>query len=279
GLGLWTGATALAWSSEKYAERGRAVFAVHTGMIVYPMLDALVLLRDAPDLLSPDSDHYKAIQRQALEALAYHDRQWVDGPGEGEGHYIGIDQEDILEGKVLPGNRLSAMGRALWAAWKLTGDEAHRDRAIALGQYIKRRLGVSADGAYYWEYWLPDEPVTEPVEREDVNGEDTSHGQLTASFPFMLAAEGVVFDEADLRRFGMTVLNGIARRNDGILYGNVTGSPKSNPAHVSSPYGWLHTIPVVPEVKERLVDFYLNYQPSPGPLDFANLVKYAIESP
>ncbi len=279
GLVLWTGATAPAWSSEKYAERGRAVFAVHTGMIVYPMLDALVLLRDAPDLLSPESDHYKAIQRQALEALAYHDRQWVDGPGEGEGHYVGIDQEDILEGKVLPGNRLSAMGRALWAAWKLTGDEAHRNRAIALGQYIKRRLGISADGAYYWEYWLPDEPVTDPVEREEVNGEDTSHGQLTASFPIMLAAEGVVFDEADLRRFGLTVLNGIARRNDGILYGNVTGSPGSNPNHVSHPYGWLHAVPAVPEVKDRLLDFYLQYQPSPGPLDFAYLLTYAVESP
>lgn len=279
GLVLWTGATAPAWSSEKYAERGRAVFAVHTGMLVYPMLDALVLLREAPDLLSPESDHYKEIQRQALEALAYHDRQWVDGPGEGEGHYIGVDQEDILEGKVLPGNRLSAMGRALWAAWKLTGDDAYRNRAVAIGLYIKRRLGISPDGAYYWEYWLPDAPVTGPVDRTEVNGEDTSHGQLTASFPFMLAEEGVVFDEADVRRFALTVLNGIARRDDGMLYGDVTGNPRSNPTYVSSPYGWLHAVPVVPEVKDRLLDFYLNYQPSPGPLDFAYLLKYAVENP
>ena len=279
GLVLWTGATVPAWSSEKYAERGRAVFAVHTGMIVYPMLDCLLLLRDEPETLAPDSDRYQDILRQSLESIAYHDPQWRDGPVEGEGHYIGKDQEDILEGKVLPGNRLSAMGRALWTAWKLTGDEAYKVRSIQLGLYIKRRLGVGSDGAYYWEYWLPNEPVTGTVEREDVNGEDTSHGQLTVSFPFMLAADGEVFDDDDMRRFGLTVLHGIARRNDGILFGNVTGSPKSNPAHVSSPDGWLAPASVEPEVKDRLVDFYLNYQPLPGPLDLATLRQYAGEAP
>jgi hypothetical protein len=278
GLTLWTGAIAPAWSSEKYAERGRAVFAVHTGMIVYPMLDCLVLLRDAPETLSPDSEHYQDVLRQALETVAYHDRQWREGPVEGEGHYIGLDQEDILEGKVLPGNRLSAMGRALWCAWKLTADEAYKDKALKLGRYIKRRLGVGSDGAYYWEYWLPEEPVTGTVEREAVNGEDTSHGQLTASFPFMLAADGEVFDAEDMRRFGVTVLNGIARRDDGILFGNVTGDPRSNPAHVSSPEGWLAPVSAVPEVKDRLVNFYLIYLPSPGPLDLATLLHYVGEA-
>jgi hypothetical protein len=279
GLVLWTGAIAPAWSSDKYAERGRAVFAVHTGMIVYPMLDLLLLLREAPEVLAPDSERYQDIQRQALETTAYHDRQWRDGPGEGEGHYVGVDQEDILEGKVLPGNRLSAMGRVLWTAWKLTGDESYRDRAIALGHYIKNRLGVGSDGAYYWEYWLSEEPVTGTVEREAVNGEDTSHGQLTASFPFMLAADGEVFDETDMQRFAMTVLNGVARRDDGILLGNVTGNPDSNVAHVASPEGWFPPSVVQPEVKDRLVAFYLNYLPSPGPLDLAVLLRYTGESP
>lgn len=279
GLVLWTGAIAPAWSSDKYAERGRAVFAVHTGMIVYPILDALLLLRDVPEVLAPDSERYQEIQRQAIETTAYHDRQWRDGPGEGEGHYVGVDQEYILEGKVLPGNRLSAMGRVLWTAWKLTGDESYRDRAIALGHYIKNRLGVGSDGAYYWEYWLPEEPVTGTVEREAVNGEDTSHGQLTASFPFMLAPDGEVFDEADMRRFGMTVLNGVARREDGILLGNVTGNPDSNPAHVASPEGWFPPSDINPEIKDRLVAFYLNYLPSPGPLDLAVLLHYTDESP
>lgn len=274
GVKLWTGAVAPAWSSDKYAERGRAVFAVHTGMIVYPILDCLLLLRDTPGALSPDSDRYRDILKQALETTAYHDKQWRQGPGEDEGHYVGVDQENILEGKVLPGNRLSAMGRVLWTAWKLTGDASYKDRALQLGRYIKHRLGVGTDGAYYWEYWLPDEPVTGTVERESVNGEDASHGQLTVSYPFMLAANGQVFDDEDMHRFGLTVLNGLARLGDGVFLGNVTGDPKSNPALASSPKGWLDPCRVVPEVKDRIVAFYLNYRPTPGPLDIAVLIRY-----
>ncbi len=274
GVILWTGAVAPAWSSDKYAERGRAVFAVHTGMIVYPILDCLLLLREAPEVLDPDSDRYRDILKQALETTAYHDKQWRHGPRDGEGHYVGVDQENILEGKVLPGNRLSAMGRVLWTAWKLTGDESYKERSLQLGRYIKRRLGVGSDGAYYWEYWLPDEPVTGPVDRESVNGEDASHGQLTVSFPFMLAADGQIFAEEDMKRFGLTVLNGIARLGDGVLLGSVTGNPKSNPAHASSPKGWLEPSRVVPEVKDAIVAFYLNYIPTPGPLDIAVLLRY-----
>ncbi len=277
GLKLWTGVIAPAWSSDKYAKRGRAVFAVHTGMIVYPMMDFLALVHDTPDVLPSDSEHYEEIQTQALEALAFHDRQWRDGPGDDEGHYVGLDQEDILEGKVLPGNRLSAMGRALWAAWKVTGDTAYRDRALKIGRYIKGRLGVGTDGAYYWEYWLPDQRVSGTVNRKDVNGEDASHGELTASFPFMLAAEGEVFGDEDMRRFGLTVVNGLARLGDGILFGNVTGDPGSNPALASSPHEWLIPGKAAPEAKDRLVAFYLNYQPSPGPLDLARLMEYAGE--
>jgi hypothetical protein len=77
----------------------------------------------------------------------------------------------------------------------------------------------------------------------------------------------------------MTVLNGVARRDDGVLLGNVTGNPDSNPAHVASPEGWFPPSAVLPEIKNRLVAFYLNYLPSPGPLDLAVLLHYTGESP
>lgn len=278
GVALWTGEVVPAWSSGKYAERGRAVFAVHTGMILYPIFDCLLLLKDAPEVLAPDSPHYQELLAEALKTLAFHDSQWRNGPAVDEGHYVGKNQENILEGKILPGNRLSAMGRALWVAWKLTGDEAHRDRALRMGRYIKHRLSLGVDGAYYWPYWLPDEPTNVTVERAAVNGEDTSHGQLTASFPFMLAAEGQVFDDEDMRRFALTVLNGIARLGDGVLLGSVTGDPKSNPSLASSPEGWLEPARVMPEVRDRIVTFYLNYVPTPGALDLATLISHVSQT-
>lgn len=272
GTQLFTGEIAPAWSSDKYAKRGRAVFGVHTGVIVYPILDWLLLVKEKPDLLSPDSERYAAIRTEALQALAWHDKQWRNGPGDDEGHYIMMNQEEDCEGKIKPGNRLSALGRALWAAWKLTGDEAHKERALRLGRYIKRRLAIGPDGAYYWPYWLPETPPENPVNPKTIRGEDASHGQLTAAFPLLLAEDGAVFDEEDVKRFGLTVRHGIARLGDGILLGSVTGDPAYDPSYVSSPDGWVVPAWTDPDVRECLVRFYLEYQPNPSALDLAALL-------
>jgi hypothetical protein len=274
GVKLWAGAIAPAWGSDKYAERGRAVFAVHTGMITYPILDFLLQAKGNPDSLSKLGDEYQTILTAAEEALAYHDRQWRDGPLEGEGHYIGMDQEYACDGKPLPGNRLSSMGRALWLSWKVTGNTTHRDRARALGFYIKRRLTPAPDGAYYWPYWLPLDPV-KPASRESVSGEDSSHAALTLALPILLASEGEVFDEADMKRLGHTVLDGFGRLGGGILLGDITGKPGSSPDYVSTPVKWLPLAKYVPKVRDRIVAFYLNYQASPGPLDLALLLRHA----
>ncbi|MFB3787735.1 MAG: family 43 glycosylhydrolase [bacterium] len=274
GVTLWTGKTAPAWSSDKYAERGRAVFAVHTGMIVYPILDFLLLARENPVPRNELGDADQAILRAARESLHYHDRQWREGPGEGEGHYIGMDQENALEGKPLPGNRLSSMGRALWLLWKLTGEEVYRHRAIAIGWYIKNRLTPAPDGAYYWPYWLPLEPARDFKPKEEIRGEDVSHASLTMALPILLAEENAVFTPEDMFRLGKTVTQGFARLNNGVLFGDITGNPGSNPDLVQIPGRWLRLSPFAPEVGDRLADFFLQYQPNPSPLDLALLIRF-----
>lgn len=280
GTKLFTGEIATAWSSDKYAKRGRAVFGVHTGMLVYPMLDFLLLVKKEPKVLEPKSDRYATIQKEAIEALAWHDKQWRNGPADDEGHYIMMNQEDNLDGKVKPGNRLSALGRALWAAWKLTGDKAYKDRAIRMGWYMKRRFAIGPDGAYYWPYWLPENPPANPVDPKTINGEDSSHAQLTIAFPLMLAADGKVFTKKDVKMFGLTVRNGIGRLSTtpetmGILLGSVTGDTKFAPSYISSPDGWIAPALTNAEAKETILSFYLNYQPKPAALDLAALIGLA----
>ncbi len=271
---LWNGTIAPAWGSDKYAERGRAIFAVHTGMITYPMFDFLLLIKDKPRAREKLGKGYTKILNLAQESLAFHDPQWRNGPEEGEGHYIGLNQEKAINGKPLPGNRLSAMGRALWFSWKVSGNEKHKARALAIGRYIKNRLTPAPDGAYYWPYWLPIKPVESTASKESINGEDVSHGSLTMALPILLASEGEVFTKQDMLRLGKTVTQRFARLDNGILFGNVTGNPKSNPSLVQIPARWLRLTPFVPEVYKRISEFYLKYQPAPGPLDLALLLKY-----
>ncbi len=279
GAKLWTGETAKAWGCDKYADRGRAVFAVHTGVISYPILDYLLLAKENAGVAAALGDEAQTIAADVTEALAFHDLQWRDGPGEGEGHYVGKDQEEVCEDRPLPGNRLSAMGRGLWLSWKLTGNETHRGRAIALGHYIKNRFTPSPDGGYFWPYWLPEEAVTAPAPRESHSGEDTSHGGLTASFPMQLGLEGEVFLEDDMKRLANTVLLGFGRRDDGILFGNVTGTPDANPKRVSLSTRWLLLAAYEPAVEERILAFYRNFVHQPGPLDLAILAGHLREQP
>ena len=272
GKQLWTGTTAAAWGCDKYAQRGRAVFAVHTGIITAPMLEFVLLVRNKAEFKEAASRVVvDEIAGGVAKALAVHDRQWRDGPGQGEGHYIGLDQEDVCENKPLPGNRLSAMGWALWRSWEAGGDKTHRDRALAIGRYIKNRLTRSPDGAYYWPYWLPEKPVTAEGARESIEGEDSSHAGLTATLPFVLAASGQVFTNEDLKRFSMTVMNGIARLGGGILLSRVTGTTELTPSYVGAPTNWLPLTKVNPDVREAIVAFYLNYKPLPGPNELAKL--------
>jgi len=276
GKPLWTGRVVPAWGCDKYAERGRAVFAVHTGIIAAPIFDFLSLVKEQVPLresLGPETD---AIRDAARLALAVHDRQWRDGPGAEEGHYIGMEQEDVLENKPLPGNRVSAMGWALWLSSKLDGEPVHRARALALGHYIKNRFTPAPDGAYYWPYWLPELPVTEPAPRSSVPGEDTSHAGFTIALPLALGLDGQVFTAEDMTRLANTVLLGFAHRNDGILYGRITGTPELGPDYVALPSRWLPLARFEPAVRSRILDFYLKYQGKPGPLDIADLLLWGL---
>ena len=274
GVKTWKGIVAPAWSSGKYAERGRAVFAVHTGIITWPMLEFVLLAKGAPGFASQQGDQLQAITSAVMQSLAWHDPQWCDGPAPGEGHYIGMDQENVLEGKPLPGNRQSAMGMALWMSWKVTGNTTHRDHALAIGLYIKNRLTPAPDGGFYWPYWLPAEPVAGEQPKESVSGEDVSHAGLTIELPIALAADGQVFAKADTLRLANTVLKGFGRLGTGILFGDVTGDPKSNPEYAASTARWLALAQFNPDVRAPLVTFFLRHKPTPSPLDLALLLRY-----
>ncbi len=268
---LWTGSIAPLWGCDIYSGRGRAAFAVHTGIITWPMLE-FARLADGVDGMLGDEQRREIVDT-ARKALAFHDRQWRDGPCAGEGHYVGKDQEPVCEGKPLPGNRLSAMGVALWQSWLLDGHALHRDRARALGRYLQSRLALGTDGAYYWPYWLPDAPVQRTIDRLEVRGEDLSHASLTVQLPLTLSAANEVFAREDLARFARTVTCGFARLGGGVLSGSINGDSASDPVSVGSAAAWLALATTDSEVALRIGEHYLRYVPNPPPWDLALLIE------
>ena len=133
---------------------------------------------------------------------------------------------------------------------------------------------IGKSPAYYWTYALPREPVTEPLAKEEIRGaEDISHASLTASFPIMLASEGKFFTREDMEWMGLTVVNGFARLDNGVLFGNVVGEPAAGPGNVQLPGRWLRLSPFAPDVYNRIAEFYLKYRPTPHPLALALLIR------
>jgi hypothetical protein len=273
GVKLFDGRVVPAWSSDGYRKGEQALFLVHTGMIVYPMLDAVYLARQLPAVPDQLRRDLEDVVSPALQSLACHDDAWRDGPGDGEGHYIMLHEEQSSEGKPQPGNRLSAMGRALCAAYRVTKDHKYLERTRALARYIQRRLHVTETGAYVWSYWLPLEPVP-AGERFTAAPEDTSHGSLTMSFPVMLVADGEVFTPEQMKRFGKTVTQGIARLGDGVLLGDIAGSASSKPEVIGIATNWLQLAPYARDVREPIVTFQLRYKPTARPIDMAYLIRY-----
>jgi len=273
GTKLFDGRVLPAWSSDGYRKGEQALFMVHTGMIVYPMLDAAHLARQIPGVPDQARRELEEAIAPALESIACHDDAWRDGPGEGEGHYVMLSEEKSSEGKPQPGNRLGAMGRTLYAAYRVTGDEKYVRRTRALAHYIERRLHVTDAGAYLWPYWLPLEPVA-PGQPSTTTPEDTSHGSLTMAFPLMLAEDGEVFTAEHMKRFGQTVTQYVGRLGDGVLLGDVGGQASSKPDQIGIAAIWLQLAPYSPEVRDRIVPFYLRYRPAPRSWELAYLLRF-----
>lgn len=178
-------------------------FAVHTGMIASPMVDAAALIIASPDLaahvtydrttLGAKADAYVAAGRAAA---AVHADEWRES-GADQGYYIFRPDMDFYPqaGQVVPLNMMNAMGLLHIALYQATGDPADLDHARRLANYFAAQLTVATDGGYAWNY-RPGSYVAP--------GEDVSHAALNVDFAVRAATAGIVFDKSDLARMATT---------------------------------------------------------------------------
>lgn len=275
GVALYTGREAVGWSATKYAEAGRSLHAVHTGMITQPIFGLLRLADETPAFRERLGDDYDVFLQAAEATLAEHDRQWREGPEPAAGHYVGLEQEDKVNGRPLPINRQAAMAWAMLEAWRVTGKEVYRDRAARIGHYFKNRLTLGENDAYYWPFWLPEEPVPAGTREVDFVGEDTSHASVTIQLPIALHAEGLVFTGQDMRRFARTFTHSVARLGGGVVLPRVTGEARYSPRHTSAVARWLPFAEHDPAVGPLIEETYVNYRRSISAHDLALLIAYA----
>lgn len=177
-------------------------FAVHTGMIATPIVDAAAIILADPKLSARTTASGETFASRAevyLEAgkaaAAVHADEFRND-GANRGYYVFRPSATFLPaGQAVPLNMMNAMGLLHLALHAATDDPTHLDRARRLAGFLRAQLTLANDGGYAWNYRAGSYVAP---------GEDVSHAAINVTFAARAAAAGVVFTNTDLRRLAVT---------------------------------------------------------------------------
>lgn len=230
----YRGVSGACWRNTSYQAGGEPYcYAVHTGMLVYPMLEFVAALEAEPrwqTRVAPDGETLgdKAARYlvAAQESVAFHEFEW-----NAAGYYVFAPDATFLAyaGQDQPLNQSNALGRVHVLLAELApggGDDA---KALALASRMQSMITVGGDGAYLWNYWGG--PFAG-------NGEDVSHAAINADFVALCAAHGIVFDEADVAGLATTFMERVYV-DDGTFSDWVGGGSTNDPGYRPQVGRWL----------------------------------------
>ena len=220
GVKDYRGLSLPAWRNGSYTLNGQyAIFAVHTGMIVYPMAKFAAIVKGNPSLNKYRADMELFLQA-AKDAVDVHKDEWVDNGS--TGYYKFLSTMPYKQaGLGLPFNQYLAMARAELMIYQATGETQYLNRVRKMLQHFKNNLTVDQGiNGYTWRYSA----------FYSSSYEDIGHAKTDVDAAFLGYSAGIVFNEDDMIRFA----NNCAKRlikSDGSIADNVLGGS-------STPYTW-----------------------------------------
>ncbi len=269
----YRGRSEATWISTKYTEGEPYAWAVHTGILCFPMADwAATVLQDS-SLHGLRSTSTGAFKGQSFKSIAdrfilecersiqAHEDQWVEDP-------LGWDSKDSIfgsyrhrpdaafncAGTLYPLNKNQTMGLALLALYQATGKAAYRDRVVRLANDFHRALRwFPKTNHYEWRFW-GNFPHCQSNRMEDI-----SHAGISIDFAVLCAEAGIVFTETDLQRLANTFLVKVYK-GPSYLANHVHGQsyPSQRPNQwIDQGARWLKLAPYAPEMVPIMADYYL----------------------
>lgn len=192
----WKGALVPAWGTDRFTEGGEWLhFVVDTGMITYPMLEFVQLVREFK--IERLSDEVEAVLARVKEAVDYHDREWALQET-GFGLYTFPEDFYSRANYVCPLSQQAAMGRSLLLLWTLTGEEKYRRKATDIAAALRSSFQDGGDGGYIWGVNVGVILDSNPVA-------DISHSTITIHFVDLAYKAGIQFASDDLGKIVATV--------------------------------------------------------------------------
>jgi hypothetical protein len=132
------------------------VFAVHTGMVAYPLARFARMVFENPKLRHGGRmKTAKQLLAAATAALEFHDDEYV-AAADGTGNYVWAKGAPVpWDGTIQPYNQSHGLGAVLVELYRATHRKAYRTRVEQLIKAFRSGLQLTAEGAYLWTYWPP----------------------------------------------------------------------------------------------------------------------------
>ena len=209
-------------------------FAVHEGMIAYPVAVFIEAVKQDPKLqerFGASADKFLQFINQHM--LRKHEYDWLTltpqpalpAVAAGGGTAGGVQAPALQNGgaavaqmgawrfrdlitdrypnRIMPHNQYLALARAFLVLKDVPGaDPLMGQRAEQMARFFRASL-IEQEAAFTWHYW----DWLEEGKPDHSGFEDTSHGTIDVGFAAEAAMRGVVFTEADMKRFTRTVLD------------------------------------------------------------------------
>lgn len=238
-------------------------FAVHTGMVTYPIARYAALVLGSP--LLRRGRHRGRAQRYLASlrrAIAFHDDEFaVDDQGRGD--YVWPKGAPVpFDGTIQPYNQSQGLGQTMAVLHGLVGGGRYAQQVEALIASMRDGLVLDADGAYVWPYWpvhselyrgfsAPEELSTyTPSYTPARQFEDISHAAITVEFLVAAHEVGLGGLEADLPRFARTYTQNLVRSQDQVWL-RVDGTTDAAPANAVQSARWGALAPWDPAITDH----------------------------
>lgn len=270
GVSDYRGVSGACWRNLHYQPNDEPYcYAVHTGMLIYPMVEFARLVMESPWAASTTYDGEVLADKAAIylaaaeDSVAFHEFEWDDA-----GFYRFAADAGFLAhaGEDQPLNQSNAMGRALVVLAAITGDPGYAAKASALAARLKAQMSVGGDGAYLWNYWGG--PYAG-------NGEDISHAAINVDFAALAAEHGIVFTAADVDRLAATFVQRVYV-DDGTFRDFIGGGPTNDPSYRPQVGRWLRVSRARPAVYTAVRDLFERHYPPAMVGSASHLVGWAL---
>ena len=178
-------------------------YIVHQGMFLHPVSRFVEHVMKDVQLKAGFGTSARAYLRFIGEQIAdKHERDWVDLSPSAGGYRFSPWMTERFPNRIMPHNQYLALARAYLSLQSVSRKRLFADRAHRMAKNFRRHLWKTGR-AYTWHYW----DWLEGGVQGNSGVEDTSHGRIDVGFAVDACRSGVVFNNADMKRFAHTLLD------------------------------------------------------------------------